>query len=130
MSALRAPAGLGPAGRAVWRRIAADVAAQGMELRPDEAVTLEAAARQADTLATLEAALEGAPLMVRGSQGQDVAHPLLAEVRLGRDLLARLLARLNLGKVETPESRSRSARKAARARWGDAGVRGIGGNGA
>lgn len=122
VSTHRAPAGLDGAGRALWRRITADVAAQGMELRPDEAATLEAAARQADTLAVLQAALKGAPLTVRGSQGQEVAHPLLAEVRLGRDLLARLLSRLNLGRVEVPETpRSRSARRAAQARWSGAG---------
>jgi hypothetical protein len=121
----KTPAGLGPAGRGLWRRIASDVAVHDLELRPDEAFVLEQAARQADTIATLEAELADAPLMVRGSQGQDVAHPLLAEVRLGRALLAQLLGRLNLGRVEVPETpRSRSARRAAQARWSGAGLGG------
>lgn len=124
MSARKAPAGLGTAGRALWRAVTADLAAQGLELRPDEAATLEAAARQADTIATLEGALKDAPLTVRGSQGQEVAHPLLAEVRLGRALLAQLLARLRLGQLDQAHEspRSRSARKAANARWSKAGV--------
>lgn len=131
MTVARTPAGLGHAGKALWRRIASEVDGDDLELRSDELLILEQAARQADTLATLEAALEGAPLVVRGSMGQDVAHPLLAEVRLGRAQLAQLLGRLNLGKAEAaPQTpRTASARRAAQARWSGAGLRGIGSTG-
>ncbi len=39
--------------------------------------------------------LEGAPRVVRGSQGQDVAHPLVSEIRQHRVVLGGLLARVS-----------------------------------
>jgi len=40
--------------------------------------------------------LEGAPRVVRGSQGQDVAHPLISEIRQHRVVMGGLLARVSV----------------------------------
>lgn len=91
-----APKGLGPAGRALWREIAAQVAADGLQLDARERRLLRDACAEADALEAVEAALDGARLMVRGSQGQDVAHPLLGEARRSRATIAQLLGRIGL----------------------------------
>jgi hypothetical protein len=66
----RAPAGLGTAGRHLWRRIT-----EGLRLRPDELALLEAACRTADDLAALEGALRKAKPVVTGSAGQLCPNP-------------------------------------------------------
>lgn len=68
----------------------------GYEMRPDEFVLLETACRTMDRIAELDRALEGQPLVVQGSMGQEREHPLLAETRLQRALLNRTLAQLSL----------------------------------
>jgi hypothetical protein len=83
-------------------------------LRPDELVLLESAARTFDTIAELQAALVGQPLIVPGSLGQQREHPLISEIRLQRVSLARLLAQLRLPDDDTAASvRSTQARAAA-----------------
>ena len=120
----RAPSGLGPAGRSLWRRVSA-----GLALRPDETALLEAAARTADELAALEAELRDAPAQVKGSMGQPRPNPLYAEVRSHREALRRLLGSLDVPEAEGLGSEwdglsaSTRARKAARARWSGAGRR-------
>jgi len=111
------PAKLGPAGRALWAQIA-----DRYELRPDEIVLLEQAARTADDAAAIAAALEGEPPMVAGSAGQPVAHPLRRELRETRLQLSQLLGRLDLPEDGASGgwdnlSASQRARKASRARW-------------
>jgi hypothetical protein len=63
--------------------------------------------------------MAGAPLLVRGSQGQDVINPLISELRQHRATLASLLRQLKLPDESTrlAEARSTSARAAANARW-------------
>jgi hypothetical protein len=61
-------------------------------------------------------------MTVPGSTGQLVAHPLLAEVRRHREILAKLLERLNLPAGDedagsTPAQRR--AQRAAQQRWRD-----------
>ena len=70
------PKGLGVVGKRMWRRILA-----GYELRPDELFLLENACKVADTVAQLEEAMAGEPLMVKGSMNQMREHPLLSEAR-------------------------------------------------
>lgn len=118
MADVPCPKGLDAAGRTLWRRIS-----RAYELREDEITVLEQASRSADTIARLDAALVDAPLTVPGSAGQLREHPLIAEVRQQRVLIARLLHQLRLpeadelGRLHAGE-RSTKARKAARARWG------------
>lgn len=118
----RAPKGLGPAGRRLWRDVhRPDADGSHLELRPDELTVLAAAARTADELVALEAALADAPTVTAGSKGQDRVHPLYGEVRAHRALLSTLLARLDIPEDADDDglrrARSWHARNAARARW-------------
>jgi hypothetical protein len=104
------PAGLERTGKSLWRRVS-----RGYILRPDELVLLEMAARTADTIAQLEAEMQGQPLTARGSMGQLREHPLLSEARQQRAALQRLLVSLKLpdldeqGQPVTTDAGSRSA---------------------
>jgi hypothetical protein len=76
-----------------------------------------------DTLTRLDAALAGAPLVVKGSMGQEREHPLLSEARQQRSALARLLGQLALpeedsNQLSKVQQRSVWARQMARERWG------------
>lgn len=116
------PETLGPAGRALWESMT-----EGVTYRPDELAILQSACKLADTIALYEAELEGEPMMVRGSQGQPVLHPLRLELRQALVSQAGLLARINVPEYEDedddvevirrPMTRSEAARKAAQARW-------------
>lgn len=114
-----APKGLGAGGRALWRKVTT-----GYELREDEAVSLAAACRLVDELDRLEEELAAAPVMVKGSMGQDKPHPLFAEVRAHRQALGRHLDGLGLSDAEGGNAfaKSHAARKMARARWGARGA--------
>ncbi len=113
------PAGLQAAGKRLWRSVLDEY-----ELRVDEAAVLESACRTADYIVRLDEALVDADLISRGSMGQDREHPLLAEARQQRALLARLLQQLKLADLEERAgapgigNNSVKARAAARARWG------------
>jgi hypothetical protein len=69
----------------------------------------------------LEKVIEEEPTMIAGSMKQRVVHPAITEVRLQRQLLSGLLARLDvpeLGGVGWDSlTSSERARKAAVARW-------------
>lgn len=94
--AVNPPTTLGRSGRALWREIAGQVAADGLVLDAREAVLLTLACRETDQLAIIEDALVGASLMVRGSQGQEVAHPLIGEARRSRTTIAALLGKIEM----------------------------------
>jgi hypothetical protein len=87
----RAPTALGAPGRRLWQRVT-----ERYELTPAEMLILEESARTADEVARLERLLRSADLVVRGSRGQPVAHPLLDEIRRHRGLLKSLTAALKL----------------------------------
>ncbi|GAB5023270.1 hypothetical protein GBP94_25615 [Mycobacterium avium subsp. hominissuis] len=89
---MRCPAGLQAAGRRLWRSITAEFE---LENDPDKAEILAQACRVVDQIAELDEAAAEAPLTVRGSMGQPVISPFIAEARAQRALLAQLLARLN-----------------------------------
>lgn len=119
MSVPRAPQRLSAAGRRLWRETVDE-----HELRPDELLLLEKACRTADDLDRLEEAMAVEPLTTTGSTGQVRAHPLLAEIRGMRQLLAALLRQLAVPDAEEPgavgtvvSSTTSRARTAARARW-------------
>jgi len=113
----KAPAGLAVGGRRLWSNVAGE-----FELRPDELRVLEDACREVDLVDRMEIEVAKGPVLVPGSRGQDTAHPLIAEVRAHRLVLARLLRQLNLPDDEAAahrktSERSTSARKAALTRW-------------
>lgn len=110
----RAPAGLGAAGRALWRGTTAD-----FEFSAPELALLAEACRVADRLAAIAGELDGAEMVVKGSMGQAKAHPLLAAAALQGKALEALVRGLALPVGEEAEGRHRSpsARDAALARW-------------
>lgn len=123
MSKKRTPSGLGEDGLELWTDITGEY-----ELRFDELRILELACRQWDLLCGMEAQLnsdlDSGQWSVKGSMGQDVAHPLLPEIRQHRALFSRLVAQLKLpdeGAVDSPQSRSDAARAMAHARWAKSG---------
>lgn len=91
---------------------------------PGKLVILERAARTADTIAALEAEAATQSLTAKGSMGQAVINPLVAEARAQTSLLDRLLKSLGLPESDEEsaakaEQRQRQARKAAQTRWGN-----------
>jgi hypothetical protein len=90
----RAPRGLGPRGRALWRDLNTtfDLAED-----PHRLAVAGDAVRTADLIDRLQSVVDQAEdLRVRGSQGQPVAMPELAELRQYRALFAQLLKSLAL----------------------------------
>ncbi|GAB6857639.1 hypothetical protein [Microbacterium xylanilyticum] len=124
---LRAPAGLGSAGRALWRQIAADWAENDVLPDAREHRLLADACHEADVLALLQeelaAATAAGTLTTRGSMGQLVTHPHVSEARRSRAQIAANLRQLQLDVPEAKEqgpkyrTRSEQARAAADARW-------------
>jgi hypothetical protein len=116
VTVVRAPTGLAPGGRRLWRDVVA-----AYTLREDERIALSAACRTLDELGRLEAALRSAPTVIPGSKGQDRPNPLFAEVRAHRLTLRQLL--IGVGMVDSEVSgfegaaRSAAGRKLARERW-------------
>lgn len=110
----RAPSGLGPRGRRLWRQVLA-----GYELSDAEAAVLLEACRTADLVDRLHEQLGAEPLTVEGSRGQPAVHPIAAELRQQRDLLGRLLGRLALPDDDTDDTAAASkfGRRGAAARW-------------
>lgn len=91
---------------------------------PGKLAILERAARTADTIAALEAEASTQSLTAKGSMGQAVINPLVAEARAQTSLLDKLLKSLGLPDsdettAEKAGQRQRQARKAAQTRWGN-----------
>ncbi len=113
----RRPARLGPAGQALWRRLTAN---PQLVFSIAESVTLEAACRQADDVAALEALLESQGLVLVGSTGQPKLSGVPAELRQQRAALTRLVAALAIPEDGETVGRSPAQKRAARAadtRW-------------
>jgi len=121
---LKQPAGFRKGGRVLWQA----VRDKHYVLRPDEIRVLEDACRQADLIDQLEAELrkqlDAGEYMTKGSMGQKVINPLIAEVRQHRATLASMLGRLKLPDVEggensaaTSAGRGEQQRNAAQSRW-------------
>ena len=119
MATPRCPKGLGPSGRRLWRSTLADRDdGSRLELRGDELVLLAEACRLVDDVERLREALADEPLTVKGSQGQDVAHPLRGELHRTIGTLDRVLRTLSLpDAADTAADRSWAGRNLARARW-------------
>ena len=115
-SVSKAPTGLGPAGRAYFEKLSAEV-----EVSVERERLLRDCAMVVDTIETLTAAMVGEPLTMRGSAGGTIAHPLLSEIRMQRALLAKLTQALMIPEevgADGKMTREQSARKAALTRWG------------
>jgi phage terminase small subunit len=102
-------------GRTVPHRLGARVCA-------DELRLLEDYCREVDLVDRMEAEVRGAELLVAGSMGQPVIHPLVAELRQHRSTLVRMMSALGLpddaeGAAAKAAKVSEQARAAAGARW-------------
>jgi hypothetical protein len=124
---LKPPSGLGATGRRLWRQVAGEAAEDGLELDARERFWLQSAAQLADRVAQLEAAMASDDMVVKGYNGQPVAHPLLTEIRQHHLLISQTLARLKVDAAEPSPgvigvvggSRQRAA---ANRRWRGAGA--------
>jgi hypothetical protein len=113
---MKAPKGLGPAGRRVWRALFTpreDGAV--LEFRADELPQVIEFCRLSDDIEQIRAALKGA-LLAPGSKGQQVPHPL--RVELHRTLASRLaIAKVLNLPDEAGGGGSWAGRNLARQRW-------------
>lgn len=108
---MRKPAGLGAAGAKLWRSV---VEVFDFAEEPGKVALLAQACRVADIVAELDEAADQAPLTVKGSVGQQVISPFIAEARAQRALLAQLLGRLGL--PDSDEERDAKAAKLSQTR--------------
>lgn len=116
----KTPRNLGTAGRDLWKAVIEHE--PPYELRPDEINTLANACREADLIDQLQKAQETAPLVTKGSMGQEVISPFISELRQHRTVLSNLLKSLHLpdspgGSNKQATYNSEMARKAAAAKW-------------
>lgn len=119
----RAPRGLKARGRRLWVELHEQF---DFTADPHRHALVEDACREADLIDRLQAVVDTTDLRVRGSQGQPVAAPEVAELRQHRSLLGQLLTRLDLPETqEVVEAKaahiSEVRRTAARSRFASAG---------
>jgi hypothetical protein len=108
---LQVPTGLAPGGRKLWREVVKD-----HNLRPDQCRILLEACCEADLIDRLQADLKDTPTTTRGSMGQEVAHPILSELRQHRGTLNTLIRGLALEDTDTSAvDANRAAREAGTA---------------
>lgn len=110
-----APDGLGERGLKLWTDTVAE-----LEMDPDELVLLEEACRLADELDEMGVLLANSSMLSTGSRGQQVANPLIREIRGHRLALSRVLRQLGATRQGEDEQErltpSQRGRKAAIAR--------------
>lgn len=110
-----APDGLGERGLKLWTDTVAE-----LEMDPDELLLLEEACRLADELDEMGVLLANSSMLSTGSRGQQVANPLIREIRGHRLALSRVLRQLGATRPAEDEQErltpSQRGRKAAMAR--------------
>jgi hypothetical protein len=118
MNSYPQPEGLGERAAELW-----DGLTSKYDLRKDELFILHEACREIDLIDRMENFQRGDELTGRGSQGQVVAAPMLAELRQHRALFAAHMKQLKLPDEDgrAAERISSDARAAANARWGRSG---------
>lgn len=92
-------------------------------LRLDELIVLGNACKEINLIEQISAEQMTRSMVAEGSMGQEVADPMITELRQHRATLATLLRQLKLpedpasGRGETRQDASEKARMAANARW-------------
>lgn len=112
------PPGLGDRAKALWQDVTSKY-----DLRVDELYVLESCCREVDLIDSMVERQKSEDLIGKGSMGQPVAAPLVSELRQHRAALAAFLKQLKLPDEDGrgAQNTSDAARKAANARWGNAG---------
>ena len=110
--AAHSPKGLLKKGKETWKSVTDEYT-----LRTDELDILEDICREADMIDRLEEAMIGAELLVQGSQGQQVANPLIGELRQHRATKKALWAQLKLPDTNVTAMAGNQQREAAQSRW-------------
>lgn len=113
----RMPTGLvkGGAGQRLWKEIT-----EAYELSASETRALESACFTADRINKIRKAM-GNNLVVKGSTGQQVAHPLLQQLRMDESHLMDLLKQIEMPTEGASKGeRSSTMRAVANARWQEA----------
>lgn len=104
-----------------WTRDAVDLWETVVEERPhlsgEDVTSLVHACELTATADRLDEVARGAAFVAKGSQGQEVLHPAVAESRQARTAAARILAGLRKPGDAAHGTASERARRAARARW-------------
>lgn len=108
---IKAPTGLKTHGKRTWQEVT-----NKYELRADELDILEDICREIDLINVLEKEMKELPLMMKGSQGQDVVNPLVTELRQHRATKRSLWASLKLPD-EVEEFEENAQRKGGQSRW-------------
>jgi hypothetical protein len=116
----KAPRGLKTSGRHVWRELHAEYS---FDKAPEKRLIAEEPCRTADVVDRLQGIVDdAADLRVRGSQGQPVSMPEVAELRQYRALFVTLLKALTLlDGDEDGLTRSQLGKLGAAGRWGNRG---------
>ncbi|GAA4506353.1 hypothetical protein GCM10023191_063310 [Actinoallomurus oryzae] len=115
------PEPLGDDGTRLWDEVFAEYDAD--DFSPGDLRILASAAACLDTIAAMRGALVGEPLIVQGSMRQQVANPLIAEIRFHRAQFAALMRQLGLEAAGSEDdsrrvmTRTEQASRAASARW-------------
>lgn len=111
---VRAPAGLGKAGKALWSSLVA-----AYEFAPHEVVLVERACRLADREAQLQEVIARDGLVVDGSNGQPRLNGAVAEARLTTLAISRVLGSLKMPDESGRPLSAASVRsqRAANSRW-------------
>lgn len=112
---VRRPPGLGARGRRIW-----DAVVEEYELRTDERELLLELCREFDLVEALQAVMVKVGMLDVGSAGQARIHPVVAELRQRRLVIARLASELALPDSDDDgdaSAMSRRGRKAALQPW-------------
>ena len=113
---MRAPQVLEKRGRQIWKSLS-----EKYEFDDHEREVLLEFCRVLDRIDSLSGRVDSDGVMIAGSQGQQVLHPAVAEIRQQQQAAGRLLTQLNLpdaeGDVALSRQISSQAQAAANARW-------------
>ena len=93
----RMPHGLGTEGKKLWESV---VGVFDLSTEPHKRRILFDACKTADVIKRLDDVASKQPVTVKGSMGQEVIHPCIAQAQTARGQLAQLLARLNFAGLE------------------------------
>jgi hypothetical protein len=93
----RMPRGLGTEGKRLWETVIGEF---DLGAEPHKRRILFDACKTADLIKRLDDIAAKSPVTLRGSMGQEVIHPCIAQGQSARMQLAQLLGRLNFAPPE------------------------------